>query len=45
MEQINFLGNLVDEPLARIGHIGCGSHSFRNLFPAYQFAPMNSEAA
>jgi len=40
MEKITFLGKVVDEPLVRLGHIGCGSHSFRNLFPAYQFTPI-----
>ncbi len=40
MERITFLGNVVDEPMVRLGHIGCGSHSFRNLFAAYQFTPV-----
>ena len=25
----------------RVGFIGCGSHSYRNIFPAFQFAPIN----
>jgi len=40
MERITFLGKIVDEPQIRLGHIGCGSHSFRNLLPAYQFTPV-----
>lgn len=38
---INFLGKLEDTPCIRAGHIGCGSHSFRNLFPTYQFTPVD----
>ena len=38
---INFHGRLVDEPEIRAGFIGCGSHSFRNLYPCFQFAPVN----
>ncbi len=25
----------------RIAHIGCGGHSFRNIFPTYQYAPVD----
>ncbi len=39
--RINFKGTLVDEPEIRAGFIGCGSHSFRNLYPTLQFAPVN----
>jgi predicted dehydrogenase len=39
--RINFLGRLVDEPEIRVGFIGCGSHSFRNIYPTFQFAPVN----
>jgi len=38
--RINFLGKLVEEPEVRAGFIGCGSHSFRNLYPTFQFAPV-----
>jgi predicted dehydrogenase len=38
--RINFLGQVVDEPEIRAGFIGCGSHSFRNIFPTFQFAPV-----
>lgn len=38
--RIGFRGRLHDEPEIRVGHIGCGSHSFRNIFPTYQFAPV-----
>ncbi|MBA7686358.1 Inositol 2-dehydrogenase/D-chiro-inositol 3-dehydrogenase [subsurface metagenome] len=36
--RIGFRGELLDEREIRVGHIGCGSHSFRHLFPTYQFA-------
>lgn len=38
--RINFLGQLSDEKEIRAGFIGCGSHSFRNIFPTFQFAPV-----
>lgn len=34
-------GRLVDEPQIRAGFIGCGSHSFRNVYPTFQFAPVD----
>ncbi len=40
-ERISFQGKVVDEPQIRAGHIGCGSHSFRNIFPTYQFTPVD----
>lgn len=39
--RIDFHGKLVDEPEIRAGFIGCGSHSFRNIYPTLQFAPIN----
>jgi predicted dehydrogenase len=39
--RINFCGQVVDEPEIRAGFIGCGPHSFRNIFPTFQFAPVN----
>lgn len=39
--RINFHGELADEPEIRAGFIGCGSHSFRNIYPTFQFAPVN----
>jgi predicted dehydrogenase len=39
--RINFLGQVVDEPEIRAGFIGCGSHSFRNIYPTFQFAPVH----
>ncbi len=39
--RINFHGRLVDEPEIRAGFIGCGSHAFRNIYPTFQFAPVN----
>jgi predicted dehydrogenase len=38
--RIDLLGKLVDEPEVRAGFIGCGSHSFRNVLPTFQFAPV-----
>jgi predicted dehydrogenase len=38
--RINFHGRLADEPRIRAGFIGCGSHAFRNLYPALQFTPV-----
>jgi predicted dehydrogenase len=39
--RIDFHGRVVDEAEIRVGFIGCGSHSFRNLYPVFQFAPVN----
>ncbi|MFW5870263.1 MAG: Gfo/Idh/MocA family protein [Candidatus Sumerlaeota bacterium] len=39
--RISFNGKLVEEKEIRAGFIGCGSHSFRNLYPTFQFAPVN----
>lgn len=39
--RIDFKGQLIDEPEIRAGFIGCGSHSFRNIYPTFQFAPVN----
>jgi len=38
--RINFHGRLEDRPEVRAGFIGCGSHSFRNIYPTFQFAPV-----
>jgi predicted dehydrogenase len=38
--RIGFTGKLIDEPEIRAGFIGCGSHSFRNIYPVFQFAPV-----
>lgn len=38
--RISFTGQLIDEPEIRAGFIGCGSHSFRNIYPTFQFAPV-----
>jgi predicted dehydrogenase len=37
---IDFHGNPTDQKRIRAGFIGCGSHSFRNLCPTFQFAPV-----
>lgn len=39
--RIGFRGELETLPEIRAGFIGCGSHSFRNLYPVFQFAPVN----
>ena len=41
---IGFRGQVMDEPRVRAGFIGCGSHSFRNVYPALQFAPVELAA-
>ena len=41
---IGFRGQVTDEPRVRAGFIGCGSHSFRNVYPALQFAPVELAA-
>jgi predicted dehydrogenase len=41
---IDFKGKLVDKPELKAGFIGCGSHSFRNLYPSFQFTPVNLAA-
>ena len=38
---INFYGQIEDQPEIRAGVIGCGSHSFRNVYPTFQFAPVD----
>lgn len=37
MPHINMHGQLEDRPQLRLAAVGCGSHSFRNIFPCYQF--------
>lgn len=39
--RIGFNGNLEDKSEIKAGFIGCGSHAFRNIFPTFQFAPVN----
>ena len=39
--RIGFYGEAEDKPEIRAGFIGCGSHSFRNIYPTFQFAPVN----
>lgn len=39
--RIGFKGELRDEPAIRAAVIGCGSHAFRNIYPTFQFAPVN----
>ena len=38
---ITMHGKLEERPLLRIAAVGCGSHSFRNIFPCYQFLPVD----
>lgn len=40
MSRIGFKGQLEEKPEIRVGFVGCGSHSLRNLFPVFQFAPV-----
>lgn len=42
--RINFSGRLSEEKEIKAGFIGCGSHSFRNIYPTFQFAPVNLAA-
>ncbi len=37
---IDSRGRLTDDPEVKAGFIGCGSHSWRNLYPALDFAPV-----
>ena len=37
---IDFRGKPTDEGVVRAGFVGCGSHSFRNVYPTFQFAPV-----
>ncbi len=37
---LDIRGGLSDAPKIRVGFIGCGSHAFRNVFPTFQFAPV-----
>lgn len=39
--RMTFTGKLVNEPQVKAGFIGCGSHSSRNLYPTFQFTPVN----
>jgi predicted dehydrogenase len=41
---IDFHGRLVTGPRIRAGFIGCGSHSFRNIYPALQYMPVDLAA-
>lgn len=42
--RINHVGVLEDQEEIKAGFIGCGSHSFRNVYPTFQFAPVNLQA-
>jgi predicted dehydrogenase len=39
--RIGFEGELQNDLEIRAGFIGCGSHSFRNLYPVFQYTPVN----
>ena len=43
--RIDFKGRLEDRPELRVGVIGCGSHSQRNIFPVFQFTRTKFVAA
>ena len=44
MKGIGFDGKLVDRKTLRACFIGCGSHSFRNVYPVLQFVPVELAA-
>lgn len=37
-------GGLANRPTLRVGYIGCGSHSFRNVLPTLQYLPVELAA-
>lgn len=41
MSAIRFNHEYADEEKVRIGYLGCGDHSYRNLFPCFQYAPVD----
>lgn len=38
--RLGFKANLEDKPEIRVGVVGCGSHTFRNIMPTFQFVPV-----
>lgn len=40
MNRIGLDGRVADTECLRIGHVGCGSHSNRNLLPTYAHVPL-----
>jgi predicted dehydrogenase len=42
--KIDFHGKLSKVKTIRAGFIGCGSHSFRNIYPVFQFVPVELAA-
>lgn len=40
MSAIRFNHEYPAEEKIRVGYLGCGDHSFRNLFPCFQYAPV-----
>ena len=38
--RLDLAGRPTDAPVVRVGFVGCGSHAFRNVYPALQFAPI-----
>ncbi|MCL2361562.1 MAG: Gfo/Idh/MocA family oxidoreductase [Defluviitaleaceae bacterium] len=43
-KKIGFLGELKDTPLLRIGYVGCGSHSRRNILTTLGYVPVEKAA-
>lgn len=43
-KKITFTGRLTDSKKVRAGFIGCGSHAFRNIYPALQFCDVDLRA-
>ena len=37
---LNITGGLSADRKIKVGFIGCGSHAFRNVYPTFQFAPV-----
>ncbi|KKN96932.1 hypothetical protein LCGC14_0161820 [marine sediment metagenome] len=42
---LSISGQMSDERQVRVGFIGCGSHAFRNIYPALQFLPVDPALA
>ena len=43
-KKIGFLGEITDVPMLRIGYVGCGSHSRRNVLTTLGYVPVEKAA-
>ncbi len=43
-QRLNMHGRLIEDEVLKLGFIGCGSHSFRNVFPCFQHLPVQLRA-